>query len=249
MSLSVLDIFKIGIGPSSSHTMGPMNAACAFVADLRAMGVLDRTVKAGAQVYGSLALTGKGHCTDRAILLGLEGNRPDTLDPAAMEPALVRIRTSGHLSLAGTQAIEFDEPMDGIVYMMACGTGFAVWANYHWFLEQDSSVYLSTAAAKAVVVTLAHASFAGALGYIMGRAKFSRRSAPVRGILLFAGLLAAAALNGQFAVVEAYVSQSGMAQHPWRGVGYAALCASAVFLVIWYASQRLLASSPFRGKP
>lgn len=144
---------------------------------------------------------------------------------------------------------EFDEPMDGIVYMMACGTGFAVWANYHWFLEQNSSVYLSTAAAKAVVVTLAHASFAGALGYIMGRAKFSRRSAPVRGILLFAGLLAAAALNGQFAVVENYVSQSGMAQHPWRGVGYAALCASAVFLVIWYASQRLLASSPFRGKP
>ncbi len=112
MSLSVLDIFKIGIGPSSSHTMGPMNAACAFVADLRAMGVLERTVKVGAQVYGSLALTGKGHCTDRAILLGLEGNRPDTLDPAGMEPALERIRKTGRLSLGGTHSIEFDEPMD-----------------------------------------------------------------------------------------------------------------------------------------
>jgi len=112
MSLSVLDIFKVGIGPSSSHTMGPMNAACAFVADLTAMGVLERTVKVGAQVYGSLALTGRGHCTDRAILLGLEGNRPDTLDPAGMEPALERIRKSGRLTLAGAHAIEFDEPMD-----------------------------------------------------------------------------------------------------------------------------------------
>ena len=112
MSLSVLDIFKIGIGPSSSHTMGPMNAASAFVADLGAMSVLQRTVKVGAQVYGSLALTGKGHCTDRAIVLGLEGNRPDTLDPARVEPTLERIRRSGRLIPGGTREIEFDEPMD-----------------------------------------------------------------------------------------------------------------------------------------
>ena len=76
---------------------------------------------------------------------------------------------------------EFDEPMDGIVYMMACGTGFAVWVNYHRLSGQGHEVYLSTGAAQAVVTTLAHASFAGALGYVMGRAKFSRRSAPVRG--------------------------------------------------------------------
>jgi L-serine dehydratase len=112
MSLSVLDIFKIGIGPSSSHTMGPMNAACTFVADLAAGGALERTSKVGVQVFGSLALTGKGHCTDRAILLGLEGNRPDTLDPAGMGPALERIRESGRLLLGGRHAIEFDEPMD-----------------------------------------------------------------------------------------------------------------------------------------
>jgi len=141
---------------------------------------------------------------------------------------------------------EFDEPMDGIVYMMACGTGFAVWVNYHRLSGQGHQVYLSTGAAQAVVTTLAHASFAGALGYVMGRAKFSRRSAPVRGILLMLGLLGAAALNGQFSVVEAWVSQSGMAQHPWRGVGYAALCASLVFVGIWFASLRLLADSPFR---
>ena len=141
---------------------------------------------------------------------------------------------------------EFDEPMDGIVYMMACGTGFAVWVNYHRLSGQGHQVYLSTGAAQAVVTTLAHASFAGALGYVMGRAKFSRRSAPVRGALLMTGLLGAAALNGAFGVVEAWVVQGGMAQHPWRGVGWAALCASAVFAVIWIVSQRLLAMSPFR---
>lgn len=143
---------------------------------------------------------------------------------------------------------EFDEPMDGIVYMMACGTGFAVWVNFHRLSGQGHQVFLSTGAAQAVVTTLAHASFAGALGYVMGRAKFSRRSAPLRGALLMAGLLGAAALNGQFHVVEGWIQQVGMAQHPWRGVGYAALCASAVFAVIWFASQRLLRSSPFKDK-
>jgi RsiW-degrading membrane proteinase PrsW (M82 family) len=144
---------------------------------------------------------------------------------------------------------EFDEPMDGIVYMMACGTGFAVWVNYHRLSDQGMSAQLSTAAAQCVVTTLAHASFAGALGYVMGRAKFSRRSAPVRGILLFLGLLGAAVLNGQFAIVENWVQQSGMAQHPWRSVGYAAACASAVFLGIWLVSQHLLARSPHRRQP
>jgi L-serine dehydratase len=112
VSLSVLDIFKVGLGPSSSHTMGPMNAACTFVSDLDERGLFGRTARVGAQVYGSLALTGKGHCTDRAILLGLEGQRPDSLDPAAMEPALERIRGSGRLRLGGRREIEFDEPLD-----------------------------------------------------------------------------------------------------------------------------------------
>ncbi len=112
MNLSVLDIFKIGVGPSSSHTMGPMNAAAAFVDDLVQRGLLERTAKLVAQVYGSLALTGHGHCTDRAILLGLEGNRPDTIDPAGMEPALERIRSQGRLRLGGRHEIAFDEPMD-----------------------------------------------------------------------------------------------------------------------------------------
>jgi RsiW-degrading membrane proteinase PrsW (M82 family) len=142
---------------------------------------------------------------------------------------------------------EFDEPMDGIVYMMACGTGFAVWVNYHRLSGQNHEVYLSIGAAQAVVTTLAHASFAGLLGYVMGRAKFSRRSAPVRGILIMLGLLGAAGFNGQFTLVENWVLQRGLAQHPWYGVGYAAMCAAAMFGIIWLVSQRLLALSPFRG--
>jgi len=141
---------------------------------------------------------------------------------------------------------EFDEPMDGIVYMMACGTGFAVWVNYHRLSGQHHAVILSIGAAEAVVTTLAHASFAGLLGYVMGRAKFSRRSAPVRGILLMLGLLGAAVLNGQFTVIKDWVMPRGLVQHTWYGVGYAALSAAAIFAVIWIVSQRLLAASPFR---
>jgi L-serine dehydratase len=112
MSLSVFDIFKIGIGPSSSHTMGPMNAARDFVELLAARDLLTRTAEVSAQLYGSLALTGRGHCTDRAILLGLEGMSPDTIDSAAVEPTLQRIRTGGRLRLLGRHEIAFDEPLN-----------------------------------------------------------------------------------------------------------------------------------------
>src|SRR5258705_10394432 len=95
MMLSVLDIFKVGVGPSSSHTMGPMNAARRFVLDLAAGDSLQRTTQLKAELFASLALTGRGHCTDRAILLGLEGLTPDSLDPAATEPSLGRIPGPG----------------------------------------------------------------------------------------------------------------------------------------------------------
>jgi L-serine dehydratase len=112
MSLSVFDIFKIGIGPSSSHTMGPMNAARAFVELLGRRALLERTAQVSAQLYGSLALTGRGHCTDRAILLGLEGLAPDTIDPAVIEPTLLRIRGKHRIRLGGTHEIAFDEPLN-----------------------------------------------------------------------------------------------------------------------------------------
>jgi L-serine dehydratase len=117
MSLSVFDIFKIGIGPSSSHTMGPMNAARSFVELLAARGLLERTAQVSAQLYGSLALTGRGHCTDRAILLGLEGMSPDTIDSSAVEPALQRIRVGGRIRLLGRHEIAFDEPLNLLFHM------------------------------------------------------------------------------------------------------------------------------------
>lgn len=142
---------------------------------------------------------------------------------------------------------EFNEPMDGIVYMMACGTGFAVWVNYQWLIDRGTTVQISVAAAKFVVTTLAHASFAGALGFVMGRAKFSRRSAPMRGLLLMLGLLGAAALNGIFVLVEKrVVGAEDFTQVTWRGVLWAAVYASLVFGLIMVMSQRVLATSPFR---
>jgi L-serine dehydratase len=92
---SVFDLFKIGVGPSSSHTMGPMTAACRFVETLSEKALLDRTERVEVDLYGSLALTGKGHATDRAVLLGLSGRRPDTIDPDEAESIVAQIRESG----------------------------------------------------------------------------------------------------------------------------------------------------------
>jgi L-serine dehydratase len=111
MNLSVFDIFKIGIGPSSSHTMGPMRAAHEFARELERSGLLERTTQVALRLYGSLALTGAGHGTDRAVLLGLEGADPASVDPDAIEPTLQRIRSSGRLRLLGRREIAFDEPL------------------------------------------------------------------------------------------------------------------------------------------
>jgi L-serine dehydratase len=112
MVSSVFDLFKIGVGPSSSHTMGPMTAACRFVEALSSKALLERTGRVAVDLYGSLALTGKGHATDRAILLGLSGERPDGIDPDAADSTIARIRDTGRLSLGGRRDIAFDEPRD-----------------------------------------------------------------------------------------------------------------------------------------
>jgi L-serine dehydratase len=109
---STFDLFKIGVGPSSSHTMGPMTAACLFVESLEEKGVLAATARIEVDLYGSLALTGKGHATDRAILLGLSGDRPDRIDPDAAEAKVARIRESSRLALGGGREIPFDETHD-----------------------------------------------------------------------------------------------------------------------------------------
>jgi L-serine dehydratase len=111
MTLSVFEIFKVGIGPSSSHTMGPMRAAREFVLGLKRDGLLGATQQIAVRLYGSLALTGVGHGTDRAVLAGLEGAEPETVDPDSIEPGIARIRQSGRIRLLGEHEIAFDEPM------------------------------------------------------------------------------------------------------------------------------------------
>jgi len=108
VSTSILDLFKIGIGPSSSHTVGPMRAALRFAQELEASGQLVQTASVKVELYGSLAFTGKGHGTDRAILLGLSGAEPDHVDPATIELRIKRIREDGSLNLLGTQPIRFN---------------------------------------------------------------------------------------------------------------------------------------------
>ena len=109
MSLSVFDLFKVGIGPSSSHTVGPMRAAARFVEGLRAEGLLARVEGVRAELYGSLGATGKGHGSDKAVLLGLEGEHPDRVDTASVPQRLAAMRESGRLSLLGEKSIRFVE--------------------------------------------------------------------------------------------------------------------------------------------
>jgi len=107
VNTSLFELFKIGIGPSSSHTVGPMRAALRFSRQLASTGLLHRTAKLNVDLYGSLALTGIGHGTDRAILLGLLGEAPDTVDPATVEARIAAIRSTGQLALAGSVTIPF----------------------------------------------------------------------------------------------------------------------------------------------
>ncbi len=113
MAVSTFDLYKIGIGPSSSHTVGPMRAAARFVGHwLQENDMLARTARIRAEVFGSLALTGRGHGTDKAVLMGLEGHWPNEIDPDIIPPALERIRTSKCLRLGGQHEIAFDEKRD-----------------------------------------------------------------------------------------------------------------------------------------
>ena len=109
MSLSVFDLFKIGIGPSSSHTVGPMRAAARFAEGLRRDGLLASTASVKAELYGSLGATGKGHGSDKAVLLGLEGEHPDSVDTETIPTRLQAIRDSGSLRLLGEHPIAFVE--------------------------------------------------------------------------------------------------------------------------------------------
>src|SRR2546430_2888428 len=116
MALSVFDLFSIGIGPSSSHTVGPMRAALRFVNGLRDGDVLAETARVRVQLFGSLGATGHGHGSDRAVLLGLEGERPEDVDTAAVPNRVAAIRAACRVRLLGTHEIDFAEDDDLILH-------------------------------------------------------------------------------------------------------------------------------------
>lgn len=115
MSFGTFDLFKVGIGPSSSHTVGPMVAARRFSQWLQTRALLDTTASVGVELYGSLALTGKGHATDTAIVLGLCGEQPATVDTDAVPALLARVAETGTVALLGHHRVRFD-PAQQIAY-------------------------------------------------------------------------------------------------------------------------------------
>ena len=112
MSLSVFDLFKIGIGPSSSHTVGPMRAARQFALGLKSEGQLEKVARIKAEMYGSLGATGKGHGTPKAVLLGLEGEEPETVDIEVIAQRVATIKEMGWLNLLGEKSINYSHSED-----------------------------------------------------------------------------------------------------------------------------------------
>ena len=116
MTISVFELYKIGIGPSSSHTVGPMRAANTFVTRLATDGLLTRTAAVRAEMFGSLGVTGHGHGTVKAVVLGLEGEKPDLVDPEAAEPRVAEVHDEKVLRLGGEHAIAFSMDDDLVLH-------------------------------------------------------------------------------------------------------------------------------------
>jgi L-serine dehydratase len=163
MSVSVLDLFKIGIGPSSSHTVGPMRAAYDFMQALEAKPDAAEVDRIVVDLFGSLSATGRGHGTDRAVIMGLMGNRPDAIDPEAIEPAVAALESTGILRAAGNRNINFDRQRDlrfspltlshhpNALRFTATRHGQPVYRNTYYsvgggFVVEESSIQDATAA-------------------------------------------------------------------------------------------------------
>lgn len=107
MFVSVFDLFKVGIGPSSSHTVGPMKAAASFVSELQQHDILKRVARIQVELFGSLSATGIGHGTDNAVVMGLTGEQPDQVEPEKVLPTIEQVKSSKRLQLAKTRSVEF----------------------------------------------------------------------------------------------------------------------------------------------
>jgi L-serine dehydratase len=116
MTISAFDLFKVGIGPSSSHTVGPMRAACSFVSRLRDEGLLGRVAGVRCELFGSLGATGHGHGSVAAVVLGLEGEQPDLVDPVTAQPRVDAVRREGKLAMAGEHPIAFSVDDDVVLH-------------------------------------------------------------------------------------------------------------------------------------
>ncbi|PKU25157.1 L-serine ammonia-lyase [Telmatospirillum siberiense] len=110
--ISVFEMFKVGLGPSSSHTVGPMKAAAAFAEGLASRGVLERVAAIETTLYGSLAFTGRGHAVDKAVILGLSGEKPASVEPDQADVIVAEVRHSKALRLAGRRSVGFDPERD-----------------------------------------------------------------------------------------------------------------------------------------
>jgi L-serine dehydratase len=119
VAVSVFDLFSVGIGPSSSHTVGPMRAAYTFATGLEADGLLDAVGSVRAELFGSLGATGHGHGSPGAVILGLLGERPESVDVAAGATAVDEVRTSGRLALLGRRVVPFSAQDDVVLHRRA----------------------------------------------------------------------------------------------------------------------------------
>ncbi|WP_328873973.1 L-serine ammonia-lyase [Streptomyces sp. NBC_00287] len=147
MAISVFDLFSIGIGPSSSHTVGPMRAAGLFARRLRNEGLLESVASVRCELYGSLGATGHGHGTPKAVLLGLEGESPRTVDVETADDRVSAIRSGGRLSLLGDHEIPFSFDDDLILHRRKAlpyhANGMTIWAFDASGAELLSKTYYS----------------------------------------------------------------------------------------------------------
>ncbi|MFE7934280.1 L-serine ammonia-lyase [Streptomyces sp. NPDC057456] len=147
MAISVFDLFSIGIGPSSSHTVGPMRAARMFARRLRSEGLLDSVASVRCELYGSLGATGHGHGTPKAVLLGLEGSSPRTVDVEGADDRVEQIKDSGRLRLLDSHEIPFSFDDDLVLHRRKAlpyhANGMTIWAHDAEGAELLSKTYYS----------------------------------------------------------------------------------------------------------